>query len=215
MENVYEFPADVCNDQLRVGVDYVYVSNKLGGFQNSTSTLLNDKISSVKDIITTHEKDCVDQVFKLICYYYLPPCGNFTHFMQPPSLCEEECIYVMESCRATWQAAAIVFTDPLFIDCSDTSHLLCPLPNCCTDAGIIRPESTMSSQFIPPSLSPVVSPKTTGGIGSGEVAGIVIGIILLLLVLTVVIVVVFLIKRNSKKKRAKQMEMIQFDIMRR
>ena len=209
----------MCNDPLRLGVDYVYVSNKLGGSQNSISTLLNDKIQSVKDIIATHDMDCVDQVFKLMCHYYLPPCGNSTHFMLPPSLCEEECIYVKNGCRATWQAAAIVFTDPSFIDCDDTSHLLCPLPNCCTDAGIIRPEST--STFIPSSMSRIISisnspDMVTGGdgIGSGEVAGIVIGILLILLALAVGFIVVFLTIKNTKKKKARQMEMIQFDIMR-
>ena len=146
---VYEFSADVCNLILRLGVDFVYVSNKLGGSQNNISTLLNDKIHSVKDIIATHDEDCVDDVYRVICSYYLPTCGNFTQSISPSSLCPEECIYVRDKCQDTWVVVNLAFTDPQFIECNDTSHLIFPLPNCCTGFGIelFSPTSTQSNKY--------------------------------------------------------------------
>lgn len=190
---VYEHPVDVC--ALRLGVDYVYVSNRLGGTQNSISTVLNEIIESV-DLIATHDKDCVDQVYRLICHYYLPTCGNFTHFIPPSSLCQEECNYVKDNCEATWRAADITFTDLPFIDCDDTAQLLSPLPNCCTGAGI---ETTPTS-------------NDSDSIGSGAVAGIVI-VILFILAIPVGFLVAFLIIKYVKKNKMKQMEMMQLDIM--
>ena len=173
----YEFHTDVCNGVLRVGLDTVYISNRLRGNQSSISANLNNLILAMEDIITTHDKECVEQVYRVICHYYLPPCGNITYTQSPSSLCQEECVHVEESCQATWRIAELVFTGSPFIDCEDTSQLLSPLPNCCTGAGIKLPniitimENTSTS-----------SPDSRAGssvVGSEAVAMIVIGILML------------------------------------
>ena len=184
----------MCNHLLRLGVDFVYVSNKLGGSQNNISTLLKDKIQSVKDIIATHDMDCVDHVYRVICHYYLPTCGNFTHSILPSSLCQEECIYVQDNCQDTWQVVKLAFIDPQFIDCDDTSHLIFPLPNCCTGLGIELPSST--------------SPET-----HTEIAGIVIGILVFLILAVVAgFAIVFIFKYAKRTKRI-YLERMQLDIM--
>ena len=193
----------MCNHLLRLGVDFVYVSNKLGGSQNNISTLLNDKIQSVKDIIATHDMDCVDHIYRVICHYYLPTCGNFTHSILPSSLCQEECIYVQDNCQDTWQVVKLAFIDPQFIDCDDTSHLIFPLPNCCTGLGI---------ELLPPSSTP--SPEShTASVKSGEVAGIVIGILVFLILAVVAgFAIVFIFKYAKRTKRI-YLERMQLDIM--
>ena len=196
----YEFETDVCNGALRVGLDNVYISNRLDGNQSSISTNMNSKIQNMEAIITRHSKECVEQVYRVICYYYLPPCGNITYTQSPSSLCQEECVHVEESCQATWQAAELVFTDPPFIDCEDTSQLLSPLPNCCTGAGIELPNIIMTT-----------SSDSRGGIGSGAVAGIVMVILLLAVAAGFVTVLIVII--HSKRNKKKRMQRVQLDIM--
>ena len=144
---MYISRADVCEGMLRLGIDYVYSSHRLGT-QSSISQVLNDNVGTVRDIISTHSKECVRQVFQLLCSYYLPSCGNATHTESPSSICEEECVYVQETCRGTWQAIVLVFNDlDPFLICEDTSQLIFPLPNCCTGAGIIIPSPTSELNF--------------------------------------------------------------------
>ena len=192
--DTYKFQTDVCNSALRVGLDNVYISNRLRGNQSSISANLNNLILAMEDIITTHDKECVEQVYRVICHYYLPPCGNITYTQSPSSLCQEECVHVEESCQATWQAAELVFTDPPFIDCEDTSQLLSPLPNCCTGAGI-----ELSNIII------ATSPDSS--IGGGGVTGIVLVILLLAVVAGSVAVSIVLLYKRDKKKRLKKAQL--------
>ena len=114
----------------------MYVSNKLEN-QSSISKALNRNIDNARDLIATHSQECVNQVFRLLCLYYLPECGNATNIHSPTSICQEQCSHVKETCAPTWQAAMLAFNDiePSLM-CEDTSQLLYPLPNCCTGAGI-------------------------------------------------------------------------------
>ena len=121
---------------IRRGTDFVFTNYRLGDSQTSIAQLLDARILSLESMISGHDEDCVEQVYRVICHYYLPPCGNVTHPLPPSSLCQEECEYVEEDCRATWIEAKLAFTDLLFMDCSDTSQLLSPLPHCCTGADI-------------------------------------------------------------------------------
>ena len=123
-----------CSDALRLGTDYVFISNTLGTQTNIGTAL--DKVSPL--LMTSGDKECLQQVYKVICHYYLPPCGNTTHHpLLPSSLCQEECSHVQSSCPTLWQAATAALSGFYsFINCSSTSQLLFPLPNCCTGAGI-------------------------------------------------------------------------------
>ena len=136
---MYADETQVCKDVLRLGVDYVYVSNNLGT-QSSISEALNKNIESVRELIDTHSQECVTQVFRVLCLYFLPMCGNATFIHSPNSICREECSQVEDTCSATWQAAMLDI-DPA-LTCEDTSQLIFPLPNCCTGAGIQLPTSS-------------------------------------------------------------------------
>ena len=130
----YTGGVEVCDGVLTFGLDLIYIP-KSYGTQSNISTILNIKTQRLHELSATHGKDCVDQVFRATCRYYLPPCGNFTHSLPPSSICQEECSQVQSKCQETWQTARALLTPYPFINCDDTSQLLFPLPNCCTGAG--------------------------------------------------------------------------------
>ena len=126
----------VCNGLLSPGLDRIYLP-KSDETQSNIITLLNTKIRKSNRFFATYDKDCVDQVFRVMCHYYLPSCGNMTHLLPPSSICQEECSQVQSQCQKAWQGAEDLLYPHPFINCDDTSLLLFPLPNCCTGAGII------------------------------------------------------------------------------
>ena len=128
--------AEVCSGVLSPGIDYVYSSNRLGT-QSYISSILNDNFEHFRQLTASFPTNCINHVLRLICLYYLPPCGTATQLQSPSSICQEECIHIQDTCHATWQAAMLVFNniDP-FLTCEDTGKILFPLPNCCTGAGI-------------------------------------------------------------------------------
>ena len=127
---------DVCDGVLRTGVDYVYISNRLDSSQSSIVSDLNEALREVDGLMVTDDKDCQEMIYRVICQYYLPSCGNHTHQLPPSSLCQDECEHVQKKCSATWNAFSLAFNKLQFISCEDTSQLLFPLPHCCTGAGI-------------------------------------------------------------------------------
>ena len=131
----YTGGVELCEGVLRPALDLIYIP-KSHGTQSNISTILNSKIQISHQLLATHDKDCVDQVFRVMCHYYLPPCGNFTHPLPPTSICQKECSQVQSKCQETWQTARVLLTPHPFINCDDTSELLFPLPHCCTGAGI-------------------------------------------------------------------------------
>ena len=142
---MYTSPTEVCADTLKLGIDYTYVVHRLGT-QSSISEALSENIASARALIATHDTECISQVLRLVCAYYLPSCGNATHSHAPSSICQEECSHVHEVCTATWQAVALAFRNiGPFLSCDDTSHLLHPVPNCCTGAGIQLPKPSCKS----------------------------------------------------------------------
>ena len=88
--------------------------------------------------------NCHQQLSKIVCNHYLPLCGENNSIYAPKSICPEECSVVMGKCPTEWGKMGLQYMN--FINCNDTSSLLYPLPNCCTDAGIETKEVTESTQ---------------------------------------------------------------------
>ena len=130
---VYTGDAEACSGVIDVGIDFVYIIKTLGT-QSDISTLLNEKLHSA--LFVQHVKDCVDEVFAIICNYFLPPCGTVSKRLQPTSVCQKECLHVQSSCQETWDLVKSILGPNPFINCEDTSDLLTPIPHCCTAAGI-------------------------------------------------------------------------------
>ena len=148
---MYESETDVCDGIVRPDVDYVYASFRLGN-QSTIAQLLNENVKSITTQTLTEY--CMKEVFRVLCYFYLPPCGNSTHLAPPPSICHEECHTVQKECNTTWNT---VFKNlhPI-LECSSTSMLLFPVPHCCTGAGLglalDLPSSTVASS---PEITPL------------------------------------------------------------
>ena len=128
--SVYETHTDVCDGLLRVGIDSVYAKSSIGT-QQTIVELLNEKEKLLEAVIFTHDEECVKQVYRVFCHYYLPPCGNITHPVPPFSICQEECQMVQDKCQRTWDLAVFFIDIKPLINCSDTSRILFPVPHCC------------------------------------------------------------------------------------
>ena len=133
---MYKSETEVCADVVRLDIDHVYARSRLGD-QNTIAQLLNKKLTRVENIIADHDGNCVKQVLRVLCHFYLPPCGNATHPTPPSSICQRECQMVQEKCEKTWEAVLLAFAGVTpVINCNDTSSLLFPVPHCCTGAGL-------------------------------------------------------------------------------
>ena len=134
--------AGPCNSLFRAGVDYIYIPHtRANGDQHHLSRHMND----TQLAITFIPERCRDVTVKLLCNFYLIPCGNSTVFQPPVSVCSEQCFHLRNDlCPNEWvQVLAFFRTRPDlidlglgFIDCNNTGLMLKPLPHCCTDAGV-------------------------------------------------------------------------------
>lgn len=90
-------------------------------------------------------ESCYDTAVKVICHFYLPSCGNATHFQPPTSVCSETCYQLRDLCPVEWDLVVSTFEENrilleadglLFIECDNPGHYLSPLPHCCSNAGV-------------------------------------------------------------------------------
>ena len=132
---MYKSEIAICDGVLRLDVDHVYARSSIGN-QSTITQLLNQNFNQIQTVTAGHSDDCVQQVFRTLCNFYLPPCGNSTHPVPPSSICPEECKMVQNKCQLTWDAVMLFLTLDPIIYCNDTSQLLFPIPHCCTDAGL-------------------------------------------------------------------------------
>ena len=81
---------------------------------------------------------CYDAARRIICHFYLPPCGNSTIFELPTSVCKETCYAVQDMCGEEWENVVSMFEQrATFIECEDTGKHLNPLLYNCSDLGIL------------------------------------------------------------------------------
>ena len=123
----------VCDDLYKVGVDYVYLPND-GNFLK-----ILDDIVRFGEYFLESFNDCYEQARRVFCHYYLPPCGNSTHFISPTSVCPNNCKQIDEKCPDEWDVLVNDFKFVLesgitqIIDCNFSGEHLAPLPSCCED----------------------------------------------------------------------------------
>ena len=133
----------LCNSVFRAGVDLVYIPyTRTRGDQRLLSSYMNDSNSFVSPLM---QERCREVTIKLLCNYYLIPCGNSSVFQPPVSVCSEQCFHLRNDlCPNEWEQVLAFFrSNPElvalglgFIECNNTGLILEPLPHCCTDAGI-------------------------------------------------------------------------------
>ena len=130
-----------CDDFYTPEVDHVYISDRRTG-GNIDKYLDFIELSDV--IIDTIPDKCVYIALKVLCHYYLPPCGNSTFFEPPTSVCMEPCNHLAEICPLEWERLVAFFEHEdislkknglTLINCSNTGEYL-DLPHCCSDVGV-------------------------------------------------------------------------------
>ena len=122
-------------------MDYVYIPwRSIEGDYREIIYTLYPNIES-----TFRECTEFELVLHLFCQFYLPPCGNSTHFEPPATVCPSACRVPSLVCPDEWDKivnlyevnAAFIDTENFyFINCSDTGQHLRPVPHCCHNAGI-------------------------------------------------------------------------------
>ena len=131
-----------CDDVFESGVDYVYISHSR--FRGRFSRFMDNIIKFGPQLLANLE-NCYDIARQVICHFYLPPCGNSTHFEPPTSVCSDTCYQLRDLCPTEWDVIVDVFEQNrlilgadrlLFIDCEDTGAYLSPIPHCCSNAGV-------------------------------------------------------------------------------
>ena len=133
-----------CDVFFTPGVDYVYIPYQRGG--GNLDRYLN-YIEIVGQLISSISHRCLEPASKVLCHYYLPPCGNSSVFEPPTSVCAEECKYVAETCSTVWeQLTTFIETYKNIgqryglttLNCSNTGEYLFfeSYSVCCSDVGI-------------------------------------------------------------------------------
>ena len=121
----------MCDGVFTEEKDYVFIATTHDS-QKYISTFLEESVLITHDIILENGGiSCRDLIYRIICNYYLSPCGTE---IPPSSICPEDCSAVQMECPVAWKIAKLGFKE--FINCDDTSALLFPLPNCCKGLGI-------------------------------------------------------------------------------
>ena len=128
----------MCNSIFQVDVDYVFVL-KQHVSQKLVSEILNNSIpTSLKPNFHSGLSFCLEGIFRILCNYYLSPCGNATFQIYPSSVCPDECSFIENECPEEWNTLELELRleDKDFIKCDDTNALLFPLRSCCRDVGL-------------------------------------------------------------------------------
>ena len=125
----------LCNNVFSKNTDYVFISS-IHGSQQNISNFLDKQISSLQLYSRVDSHFCYENLIQVLCKYYMSPCG--TEFFQhlPTSICPKDCKTVMKDCPTLWELSTRVFRDYKFIECSDTTGYIIPLPNCCTSIDL-------------------------------------------------------------------------------
>ena len=131
-----------CDRFFKDGVDRFFVANdRLGGNANRYIRYFDDPQHKLAFNIVP---ECPEEARRVVCQYFLPPCGNVTMFEPPKSICEDVCDYLITSCSVAYRAIVDYFKNRadlielgfnFFNSCSNTGDFL-DFPHCCSDLDI-------------------------------------------------------------------------------
>ena len=143
-----------CDTLYTPGVDHVFVSyQRTSGNIDTYLDTIQIALGVIRLFSAILQDKCYDPSVRILCQYYLPPCGNSTTFQPPASVCMETCNYLREICPNEWNDVISYMEENeslirglglSFINCSNTGEYLNPLPHCCSDVGVdIRTSSSI------------------------------------------------------------------------
>jgi hypothetical protein len=141
-----------CDTLYESGVDYVYVpwTRFEGDYREMMKAMFR-----VGSTFESTFKECTvfESTLRLFCQFYLPPCGNSTHFEPPAAVCPSACRVPSLVCPDEWarivtvyEVASNLISNEItyLINCSNTGAPLHPVPHCCHNAGINTSKYTHS-----------------------------------------------------------------------
>ena len=120
------------------GKDYVYISEEK--MPVDYTNILN-VIGKTEHFLKENfiDDECTVTLLKMLCHYYLPPCGNSTHFEPPTSVCEAACELQSDECKSLLD----YFQQELMRATGDqlkcSTSILDPLPHSCSNLGFDVP----------------------------------------------------------------------------
>ena len=138
----YSGSCELCNEIFRESIDYVFIAAVHGSQQNITSFIDNEIPPYLKSTSFEEGDECYKNMLRVICNYYLIPCGTESLQVPPYSICSEDCFAVERHCPGTWRTVKHSLENYNFISCQNTSNFIFPLPSCCTSVGIELPSKT-------------------------------------------------------------------------
>ena len=131
-----------CDDIYEPEVDFVYIPNNRSG--GNFSTLIR-YLSEYSESLLKSLTECREIATRVLCHYYLPPCGKGKNFHSPTAVCTNECKAISQLCPNEWDMRvelfslndiAIASVGMQLIDCDFPGKHLTPLPHCCSDLNI-------------------------------------------------------------------------------
>ena len=127
----------MCDTVFRRNIDYVFVA-AVHGNQSNVSIFLEEALALVhKSYTDTNAPMCYERILKMMCKYYMAPCGKESSLTLPVSVCPEECSEVKRDCPTLWDSAKYTLAQHQFIDCTDTTVFIAPFPHCCASASTL------------------------------------------------------------------------------
>ena len=131
-----------CDRFFKDGVDRFFVANDRhdGDVYRYVNYFDNPQIGLAFKILP----QCPEEARRVLCQYFLPPCGNLTMFEPPKSICEDVCDYLLTLCPDAYRAVVDFFKSRpdlielgfyIFSSCSNTGDFL-DFPHCCSDLDI-------------------------------------------------------------------------------
>ena len=123
-----------CDSVYESGTDYVYITN------SSESLQPLNVIGGVEEVLqkefSSNDFYCMNSTIHLICHYYLPPCGNSTHFEPPTFVCSDACRLLSRMCPTHWGAFESKLREKsISTNCSFMENVH-PLNHSCVDLGV-------------------------------------------------------------------------------
>lgn len=88
-----------CDSVYKNTVSYIYIEKNRTSYYSTLFSAIDDAEHIVEGATTG---DCTYLIIQMLCHYYLPPCGNETHYATPTSVCSDTCSQIVEKCHNEW-----------------------------------------------------------------------------------------------------------------
>ena len=108
-----------------------------------TQSRIAATLSKISTTSVSAIAECRDNVLRIICHKFFVPCGRNGTIYLPTSICQEECLYVRDTCQTFWnQTFEAIESELGRVNCETPGSALSPLPTCCTGAGVSIPTTS-------------------------------------------------------------------------